>query len=176
MIRRVLLLLLSCGFLLVVCCSQDSQAAPPSAASQQPTQSTTEQTPTPAAKIEKPKKVWTNDDVKSAGSVSVVGDKRNQKYTITKPADPATIAKYRNSLEKLQAQLDSVNKQLQLYDDFAEGKPVSEGARDMSHGYSRTPVDQQTAKLKEKKKQLEEQMDGLYEEARKKGIESGELK
>jgi uncharacterized protein (UPF0335 family) len=37
-------------------------------------------------------------------------------------------------------------------------------------------VDQQAAKLKEKKKQLEDQMDQLYEEARKKGIESGLLK
>jgi hypothetical protein len=114
--------------------------------------------------------------VQSAGRVSVVGDKGNQKYTMTKPADPATIAKYRNSLQKLQVQLDDVNKQLRLYDDFTEGKAVSEGSRDMSHGYSRTPVDQQAAKLREKKKQLEDQMDGLYEEARKKGIESGQLK
>jgi hypothetical protein len=69
-----------------------------------------------------------------------------------------------------------VNRQLNLYEDFREGKPVSEGSRDMSHGYSRTPVDQQAAKLREKKKQLEDQMDGLYEEARKKGIDAGQLK
>jgi hypothetical protein len=176
MIRRTSRLILLCSFLPFVSMAQHNQAVSQSIASQQSSQATTEPTPASAAKTEKSKKVWTNDDVKNAGSVSVVGDKGNQKYTMTKPADPATIAKYRNSLEKLQAELDGVNKQLQLYDDFAEGKPVSEGARDMSHGYSRTPVDQQTAKLKEKKKQLEEQIDGLYEGARKKGIESGELK
>ena len=176
MIRRTSRLLLLCGFLPIVCIAQDNQAATPSAPSQQPTKATAEPTPIPIAKTEKTKKVWTNDDVKSAGRVSVVGDKGNQKYTMTKPADPATIAKYRNSLQKLQVQLDDVNKQLKLYDDFTEGKPVSEGSRDMSHGYSRTPVDQQTAKVREKKKHLEDQMDGLYEEARKKGIESGQLK
>jgi hypothetical protein len=176
MIRRASRLLLLCGFLPIVCIAQDNQAASPSAASQQPTQAATEPTPTPAAKTDKTKKVWTNEDLKGAGSVSVVGDKGNQKYTMTKPADPATIAKYRNSLQKLQVQLDDVNKQLKLYDDFTEGKSVSESGRDMGHGYSRTPVDQQAAKLKEKKRQLEDQMDGLYEEARKKGIESGQLK
>lgn len=72
--------------------------------------------------------------------------------------------------------MDDVNKKLKLYGDFAEGKPVSENGRDMSHGVSRTPVDQQAAKLRDKKKQLEDQIDGLYEEARKKGIESGQLK
>jgi hypothetical protein len=176
MIRRTSLLLLLCGFLPLVCVAQDNPGTSPSVPSQQSIQATTEPTPTSAVKTEKTKKVWTNDDMKDTGGVSVVGDKGNQKYTMTKPADPATIAKYRNSLHKLQVQLDDVNKQLKVYGDFAEGKPVSENGRDMSHGVSRTPVDQQTAKLREKKKQLEDQMDALYEEARKKGIESGQLK
>jgi hypothetical protein len=176
MIRRTSCLLLLCGVMPIVCIAQESQTAPPSVPSQQPTQATPEPAPQPIAKTEKAKKVWTNDDVKNAGSVSVVGDKGNQKYTMTKPADPATIAKYRNSLQKLQVQLDHVNKQLKLDEDFTDGKPVSESSRDMSHGYSRTPVDQQAAKLRAKKKQLEDQIDGLYEEARKKGIESGQLK
>ena len=176
MIRRTSRLILLCSFLPFVCMAQDNQPVSQSVASQQSPQATTEPTPAAAAKTEKPKKVWTNDDVKNAGSVSVVGGNGNQKYTMTKPADPATIAKYRNSLQKLQAQLDDVNKKLQLYGDFTEGKPVSENGRDMSHGVSRTPVDQQTAKLRDKKTQLEDQIDGLYEEARKKGIESGQLK
>jgi len=176
MIRRTSLLLLIYGFLPLICAAQDNQANSPSVPSQQSTKAITEPTPTSPAEPEKTKKVWTNDDVKNAGSVSVVGDKGSQKYTITKPADPGTIAKYRNSLQKLQVQLDDVNRQLNLYDDFKEGKPVSEGSRDMSHGYSRTPVDQQAAKLREKKKQLEDQTDGLYEEARKKGIDAGQLK
>lgn len=174
MIRRTSLVLLLCCFLPLVCAAQDTQTTSPSVPNQQP--QTTEPNPESAAKSEKPKKVWTNDDVKNAGNVSIVGDKQNQKYTMTKQADPATIAKYRNNLHKLQAQLDDVTRQLKLYGDFAEGKPVSENGRDMSHGYSRTPVDQQISKLRDKKKQLEDQIDALYEEARKKSIESGQLK
>jgi len=132
--------------------------------------------PSPPAASDKPKKVWTNEDVKSAGSVSVIGDARNQKYTMTKPADPATVAKYKANLKKLQDQLDDVNKKLQAYQDFEHGKASPDSGRDISHGYSRTPVDQEVAKLQEKKKQLEQHMDELYDEARKLGIESGQLK
>jgi len=128
------------------------------------------------ATTEKPKKVWTNDDVKTAGGVSVFGDSRNQKYTMTKPADRATIAKYKNDLQKLQAELNDVNKKLQDYRDFASGKPANEGGRDLDRGYNRTPVDQQIAKLQDKKKRLEDHIDALYDSARKQGIESGQLK
>jgi hypothetical protein len=65
---------------------------------------------------------------------------------------------------------------LQEYQDFSAGKPSDEGGRDLSHGYSRTPVDQQIAKLQDKQKQLKDQIDDLYESARKNGIESGQLK
>src|SRR5579862_7156401 len=105
MIRRTLRLLLLCGLFPIVSSAQGSQGASPSVPSQQPAQAPPEPAPIPAAKTEKAKKVWTNEDLKSTGSISVVGDKGNQKYTMTKPADPATIAKYRNSLQKLQAQL-----------------------------------------------------------------------
>jgi hypothetical protein len=73
MIRRATRFLLLCGFLPIVCIAQDNQGASPSVPGQ-PAQATTEPTGTPAAKTEKAKKVWTNEDVKSAGSVSVVGD------------------------------------------------------------------------------------------------------
>ncbi|GEM_PF-5585339 len=132
--------------------------------------------PTKPSSTDKPKKVWTNDDIKSTGSVSVIGDPRNQRYTMTKPPDPATIAKYRANLQKLQAQLNDVNQKLQQFQDFVEGKPASEGGSDLSRGYNRTPVNQQVAKLQDKKKQLQTQIDDLYESARKIGIESGDMK
>lgn len=176
MIRRAIQI----GFLASFCllgsftqgvCAQDS--APNSG---QTPAATTTTTANAQATPEKPKKVWTNDDVKTAGNVSVVGDPRNQKYTMTKPADPATVAKYKNDLQKLQTQLNDVNKKLREYQDFASGKAPNEGGNDFDHGYNRTPVDQQIAKLQNKKKQLEDQIDGLYDSARKQGIESGQLK
>jgi uncharacterized protein YukE len=107
----------------------------------------------------------------------VVGDPRNQKYPLTPgKADAGTATRIRQNLEKLQKQLADVNKQLATYKQFLDGEAVSQGARDMSRGYSRTPVDQQMAKLQEKKKDLQEQIDALIDEARKKGVEPGQLR
>ena len=55
-------------------------------------------------------------------------------------------------------------------------KPVSTGERDTSKGYSRTPVDQQMNQLLNKKKDLESQIGDLLDEARKKGIDPGQLR
>src|SRR5271170_498716 len=125
------------------------------------------------------KKVWTNDDVAGAkGGVSVVGDKRNLNYHATPPhpADPATVERIKKSLQKLQTQLDDVNTKLKSYKQFQDGDAVSKGERDMSKPYSRTPVDQQMAQLLDKKKQFEGQIGDLLDEARKKGIDPGQLR
>jgi hypothetical protein len=113
-----------------------------------------------------PRKVWTNEDLAGTkGGISVVGDKRNKNYHMgsNAPADPATIARIKKSLDKLQIQLD-------------DGEPVSTGERDTSKGYSRTPVDQQMNQLLNKKKDLESQIGDLLDEARKKGIDPGQLR
>jgi hypothetical protein len=119
------------------------------------------------------KKVWTNDDVAGAkGGVSVVGDKGNLSYHATPahPADPATVERIKKS------QLDDVNNKLKSYKQFQDGDAVSKGERDMSKPYSRTPVDQQMAQLLDKKKQLEDQIGDLLDEARKKGVDPGQLR
>jgi hypothetical protein len=174
MIRQVTLVFLA-SVLPIACFGQGVQSQPVPAPTQQPSAEANED-PAASSPAGKPKKVWTNDDLKGAGKVSVIGSKGGPKYTMTKAPDPATISRYKTNLQKLQSQLDEVNKQLQAFEDFAEGKPVSESGRDMNHGYSRVPVNQQTTKLFDKKKQLEDQMDALYDEARKQGIESGMLK
>jgi hypothetical protein len=167
MIRRVSLGLLLLGLFPLLSGAQSAQDPGVSLSPSQPASATTP---------EKPKKVWSNEDIKSSSPVSVVGDPQHQKYPMTKPPDPALVAKYKASMQKLQAQLDDVNKQLKSYQDFTEGKAVSESGRDVNHSYSRTPVNQQIAKLQAKKKQLEDDIDALFEESRKKGIESGMLK
>jgi hypothetical protein len=126
-----------------------------------------------------PKKVWTNEDMSSVkGGVSVVGAKRNQnsKQTPTQTADAATVDRIKKTLQKLQGQLDDVNAKLASYKQFLNGEPVSTGERDMSKGYSRTPVDQQIIQLENKKKDLTQQIGDLWDEARKKGIDSSQLR
>jgi hypothetical protein len=123
-----------------------------------------------------PKKVWTNDDLPSVKGGAA--DKRNVNFptTPTQNVDRATIDRIRKSLEKLQTQLDDVNKKLKSYKEFQSGEPVSTDAREWNKGVSRTPVDQQLAQLEDKKKQLEAQISDLNDEARKKGIDPGQLR
>jgi len=150
----------------------------PAAKSQDPTVSATA-SPTPGADANSnaapAKKVWTNENLNEArGTVSVVGDKRSQKSlgTTSKTGNPATV---RQDLQKLQAQLDDVNKQLALYKAFQDGEPVSTNERDFDKGISRVPVDQQIVKLKEKAVKLKKQIDDLVDEARKKGVPANQL-
>ena len=129
----------------------------------------------PTAPTAPPKKVWTNEDIPSAKAAA---DKRNQNSGAApkQTADVATVERIRKSLQKLQSQLEDVNKKLKSYDDFMKGEPVSTGAREMDKGVNRMPVDQQIVQLQEKKKQLEGQIGDLYDEARKKGIDPGQLR
>jgi hypothetical protein len=131
----------------------------------------------PDASATQAKKVWTNENLNEAhGPISVVGDKRNAKYsTANKAGDPGTSAQVRQELQKLQAQLDDVNKKLKLYKAFEDGEPVSTNERDFDKGISRIPVDQQMVKLKEKAAKLKRQIDELVDEARKKGVPPSQL-
>ena len=158
-------------------CLAQTPVAPSDSAAQPPaTPSTTSDS---AAKNSSPKKVWTNENLADAGGkVSVVGDSRNQKYTMTpsKPADPATVAQIRKDLQKLQEQLESVKQQLSSFREFQEGEPITKGSDEIQKGYTRMPVDQQMSVLQEKKRKLETQIDALLDEARKKGITPGQLR
>ncbi len=124
------------------------------------------------------KRVWTNEDLGgSPDGASVVNNKTSQKNPApNKTADPATIDRIKKNLKKLQEQLVEVNLKLDNFRKFQQGENVSSAGRDLSKGYTRTPIEQQVATLQDKKKQLELQIDALYEEARKKEIEPGQLR
>ena len=96
---------------------------------------------------------------------------------MTKPADAATVAKVRDNLQRLQKQLDDTNKQLASFKQFQDGDSSVDGAgRTWNKAYSRMPPDEQIAALEQKRKKLESQIDDLFDEARKKGIEPGQLR
>jgi hypothetical protein len=131
------------------------------------------------ADAKKTKKVWTNDDVNGlSGPVSVVGNSKNSgKASSGAKADPQYIANTRKELAKLQSQLDDTDKQLSDLRDFSEGKaPATSSGYQINKGYNRVPVDQQITGLQDKKKQLEDKIGALLDEARKKGVEPGDLR
>jgi len=170
MLARLLLPLCLLGPLAIPCLAQSDNGAAPAANPPAPSTSPTANSAPPA-----PKKVWTNDDLPTAKSSA---DKRNQnaRPASGQTADPATIERIRKNLEKLQSQLDDVNKKLKSLKDFMEGESVSTGSRDLDKGLNRVPVDQQVVQLQEKKKTLEAELSDLWDEARKKGIDPGQLR
>lgn len=154
--------------------AQQSQDPPPTGQASQ-----TQNPPTPAATdVKSTKKVWTNEEVGGLnGTVSVVGNSKSPaKSTPGKPADAKYIADVRKQLQKLRSQLDDTNKELQDLKDFQAGKPASSSGYPLSKGYGRIPVDQQISSLGAKKKDLEDKIDTLLDEARKKGVTPGDLR
>jgi hypothetical protein len=168
MLARLCAPLFLVGLLAIPCVAQSQNQPAPDSNSAAPATSNSGSTGS------SPKKVWTNEDIPSA---KLPPDKRNQNSTAPKQtADAATVDGIRKSLQKLQGQLDDVSKKLKSYNDFTKGEAVSSASREMDKGVSRVPVDQQITQLQEKKKQLEGQIGDLYDEARKKGIDPGQLR
>jgi len=150
--------------------SQDSSAPPP----QNPSQDST-----PPAEAKKLKKVWTNDDIPSSKSaVSVVGDPKNKpKRDPSKPANAQYVASVRKQLDKLQGEIADIDKQLADLKNFSSGEPstTASGIK-LDKSYQREPIEVQMRALQDKKKDLESKVDALLDEARKKGVDSSQLR
>lgn len=154
------------------------QQAPPStgsnAAAANPSPS-----PTGDASSKKEKKVWTNENLGDAkGTVSVVGGKDGVKPK-GHPAKSADAAY--GSRRKEQTGEDEKRYRLRRQTDceteeFNAGEPVGTSDREFHKGYNMQPVDQQIQRLEEKKRDLQGKIDALLDEARKKGVEPGQLR
>jgi hypothetical protein len=171
--------LLSYAFILILLAATFSAAQSPDTSAPVPTPQP--QTAAPPANATKPKKVWTNDNLSGAsGTVSVVGDSKNTpkaKPTNDKPADAQYIANVRKQIDKYQEQIADVDRQLLDLKNFSQGEPnTSAGGIKLNKGYNREPIEVQIRTLQDQKKDLESKIDALLDEARKKGVEPGQLR
>jgi hypothetical protein len=162
-------------------CGVSVLARPQQPAPAAPAPTTSDATPsdTAAAVPKKTKKVWTNEEVTGISStISVVGDGHAGKSRSTPqtPADPQYIAKTKLELQKLQAQIVDANKQLATLKSFSEGEPVGSGTQEFHKSYNNQPIEQQRVNLEATKKELQGKIDALLDEARKKGVEPGQLR
>jgi hypothetical protein len=169
---------LSLATLLILLAAGSTAAQSPDTSSPPPVSPSQDAAPTDA---KKPKKVWTNENLSGAnGAVSVVGDPKNAsktKSTSGKVADPQHIATVRKQLEKLQAQIADVDKQIADLTNFSKGEPSTDaGGIKLNKGYNREPIEVQIRVLQEKKKDLQTHIDALLDEAREKGVEPGQLR
>jgi hypothetical protein len=123
-------------------------------------------------------KVWTNDDLPTTTEPAARsnGQKKGSKQDTTTGQDSSYTANVKKQLDKLQEQLADTDKQLSGLKSFRNGENVSTAGVDIHQGINRMPVDQQIASLEAKKKKLQVKIDDLLDEARKKGVEPGQLR
>jgi len=143
---------------------------------------------TPAATDKKkPKKVWTNEDVRSVkGGISVVGDadkssidldtKKSSQTTVGKDLRQQRIEYYRNQIQQLQAQIETADKRISQLKNFKGENTAPSGGINPSQGYNMVPLEDQLKQLEEKKKKLQAKIEDVESDARTNGIESGELR
>jgi hypothetical protein len=192
---------LTAGFVFVsgasVCAAQSSsgsgqQSPAPSATTPIPAKTAESKDPAAdkgkAKDKKKAKKVWTEDDISKVGGISVVGDssastpapgRGSQKPSGTNSDDPAQgkqVDYYRDQLRPLQAQLDATDKKIDELRNFKADNSSASGGINPNHGYSMTPIPDQIKQLEEKKKQIQDRIDAVVDDARKKGIEPGQLR
>jgi peptidoglycan hydrolase CwlO-like protein len=179
--RRSLLLAASLTILFVSTCAAQSanSSSPQDTASNPAPPVSSPVTASPESK--KPKKVWTNENLSEAnGPVSVVGNSKGGAKPPSSPAKPADakyIADTKKQLDKLQGEISDLDKQINQLKNFSEGAPASySGATKINKSYNRDPVNVQIQELQDKKKQTQGQIDALLDEARKKGVEPGQLR
>ncbi len=136
----------------------------------------------------KPRKVWTEDDISKVGGISVVGDSsasrpapgRSSSQPGGRGSDDSAQSKqldyYRDQLRQLQAQLDVTDKKINDLRNFKADNSSASGGINPNHGYSMTPIPDQIKQLEDKKKEIQDKIDAVTDEARKKGIEPGQLR
>ena len=140
----------------------------------------------------KPKKVWTNDEIGSVkGTVSVVGDNNSSSSSSSSSPDShlvfttngsstgarqKQIADYRDRIQYYQEQIDAIDKRISQLKDFKAENGTPTGGINPTQGYNMVPVEDQVKQLDEQKKRWQAKLDDTESEARKNGIEPGDLR
>jgi chromosome segregation ATPase len=157
--------------------SQTSGAAAPQTASQNTTSTNAVASDQTKKKI---KKVWTNEEIPSAGgNVSVVGDSSQVHHAqgttnATSASNVQRIAAYRNQILQYRKQMDALDKQVAEFRNFKADN--SSGGMDPHMRYTMTPSEDRIKQLEDKKKQIQAKIDALEDAAHKEGIEPGLLR
>jgi hypothetical protein len=133
----------------------------------------------------KPKKVWTNDEIGSVkGGISVVGDEsapsssapQKQPASNSDQARKQQIDSYRERIQSYQAQIDAIDQRIAQLKSFKADNTAPSGGIDLHQSYDMVPTEDQVKQLEEEKKKLQAKLDDTEAEARKNGVEPGELR
>jgi hypothetical protein len=131
----------------------------------------------------KPKKVWTNDEIGSVkGGISVVGDgKSNSRRPAEESHDSydahaELVRNYRDQAQKLREQIDAADSRIEQLKNFKGENTSAAAGINMNRGYNMVPVEEQVKQLEERKKKLRAKIDDLEVQAKKNGIDPGEVR
>jgi hypothetical protein len=139
----------------------------------------------------KPKKIWTNEEMSTIhGTISIVGDPApahassdSRKWNNDSDAGNGdnlerekVVANYHEQLRQLREQQDDIDKKITDFRNFKADNASPSGGINIRNRYSMAPAEDQVRQLEEKKKQIQAKIDAIEEEARKNGIEAGELR
>jgi hypothetical protein len=145
----------------------------------------TAKTSAPAVpETKKPKKVWTNDEIGSVkGGVSVVGDEGASSSSPTKQPPSSgeqshqqQVDSYRDRIHNYQSQIDAIDQRIAQLKNFKADNTTPSGGINLHQGYDTVPLEDQVKQLEQKKAKLQANLDDTEAEARKNGIEPGELR
>jgi hypothetical protein len=163
--------------------AQDPASTPPSSA--KPADAPAK-APDSATAKKKPKKVWTNDEIASVkGGVSVVGDGSSSSNGGTSHASsPSTTDEarqqrtenYRNQIQGYKDQIDAIDKRIAQLKNFKAEDTSPSGGINIKQGYDMVPLEDQVKQLEAKKKDLQAKIDDTEVDARKNGIDPGDLR
>lgn len=178
----LLLSMLSCPFR-----AQSQQPSSNPATSPKPAAPPANGQPAASAQSKKPKKIWTNDDMESVkGTVSVVGDpdptpemggeKGPVASTGANKVHQRQIEVYRSRIRDLRSRIDAADKRIAELKNFKAEDASPSGGLKPYHGYNMIPIEEQVKELEDKKKQLQGKIEDIENEARKNGIDPGELR
>lgn len=164
--------------LLLVARSAAAQSPEPSGPTQGAARATQDSSASADA-TKKPKRVLTNDDLPASKMAlsSNTDSKPQAQPGGAKPANAGYVASVKKQLDKYLSQIADLDKQLTDLKNFRDGEP-STGASGikLNTKYQREPIEVQMRALQDQKKDLAAKMDALLDEARKKGVEPGELR
>jgi predicted nucleic acid-binding Zn-ribbon protein len=180
--------LLMLAFVPILTPAQDTSSGATATPATTTTQAKTTPAPAPAEKEKKkPKKVWTNDELGSVeGDVSVVGEQdfsaEDRQSSNTYQANnrknirQQQIRNYRGQIQQLQGQIDAAEKRISQLKNFKGENTAPSGGINPTQGYNMVPLEDQVKQLEERKKQLQARIEDVENDARKNGIEPGELR
>jgi hypothetical protein len=159
-----------------------SPDAPPSNSKRQAATGNPRQTAADGEK-KKPKKIWTNDELGSvSGPVNVVGEASASsggvKTSSARPSEARQqmIESYRSQIQQAQEQIDAADKRIAQLKNFKADNTNPSGGINPNQGYNMVPLEEQVRQLEDKKKKLQSKIDEIENDARKNGIEPGELR